>query len=54
MGNCSQRIQDAGCNAMTEEEFKKAMIQFLKQLEGLKKMLQEIVNKIDGRVIPMK
>lgn len=35
---------------MTEEEFKKAMIQFLKQLEGMKKMAQEIVNRIDGRI----
>ena len=35
-------------------EEKKMIIQTLKQLEGLKKMLQEIVNKIDGRVITMK
>lgn len=39
---------------MTEEEFKKTAIQFLKQLEGVKKMLQEIVNRIGGRVMPMK
>ena len=35
-------------------EEKKMIIQTLKQLEGLKKMLQGIVNKIDGRVITMK
>ena len=35
-------------------EEKKMIIQTLKQLEGLKKMLQEIVNKIDGGVITMK
>ena len=35
-------------------EEKKMIIQTLKQLEGLKKMLQEIVNKIDRGVITMK
>ena len=38
---------------MTIEDFKKDAIKTLKQLEGLKKMLQELVNKIDRQVVNM-
>lgn len=36
---------------MTIEEFRKQAIQTLQQIEGLKKMIQELVNKIDKVVI---
>lgn len=39
---------------MTIDEFKKDAIKTLKQLEGLKKMIQELVNRIDRQVVSMK